>query len=466
MLELHVWGPAFGLPSIDAHCLAAIAYLQQAVPRGKWQLIACSDPGLSPSNTLPALRNGDIWIGGFRNIFHYVAQFSAGEWILDAGLPEQESADCIAFSSFVESHGQPLLDLSLYVSSQNYTNTTRPLYNKIQPFPLPYLTPPSLRASAKLRTSHLGLSSLDIDTDGPPPTEPSIVPTSLRRPKTTLSSLLAASPETSAQIRLSALATSFFEPLHDLRRKKAFFVSDTQFSSLDCLALGYLALMLVPDLPQPWLSRTMRENFPGLCAWTEELCRTVFGKEKVTLEDAFLGSASASQGKEAELDVRLKRLRGRDHLPWRPPYNRGVVDVGGVFLSGVMESVPVLGGLGRSTRMRSHSGAKMAEEEGQGSSSSWKFLGLVGSVIVGLGMGVGYLLHQGVISIPGEEPKLQTQTERPSDMGHLGEALGFYGNQTDMMAQRQRAMESEPHGEPVVEVEVGGGIVRSTETVS
>jgi hypothetical protein len=51
MLELHVWGPAFGLPSIDAHCLAAIAYLQQAVPRGKWQLIASSNPVQSPTST-------------------------------------------------------------------------------------------------------------------------------------------------------------------------------------------------------------------------------------------------------------------------------------------------------------------------------------------------------------------------------------------------------------------------------
>jgi sorting and assembly machinery component 37 len=112
-LELYVWGPAFSLPSIDPHCLAAIAYLQQAVRPGEWQLIATSDPTLSPISTLsspppssfallsvadelPALRNGDIWIGGFRNIFHYIAQYSAGEWVLDAGLSEQESADCIA----------------------------------------------------------------------------------------------------------------------------------------------------------------------------------------------------------------------------------------------------------------------------------------------------------------------------------------------------------------------------------
>ena len=332
------------------------------------------------------------------------------------------------FSSFVESHGQPLLDLSLYVSSQNYTSTTRPLYNTIQSFPLPYLTPPSVRAAAKARTSHLGLSSLDIDTDA---------------------------NETSAQIRLTALAIDFFEPLQHLRGKKAYFVSDSQFSSLDCLALGYLALMLVPELPQPWLSRTMKEKFPSLCTWTEELRETVFGKEKVTLEDAFLISSN-----DSELDVRLKRLRGRSHLPWKPPYNRGALDVGGVFLSGLAESIPIVGTLSKSTRMKPHGKGK----EDEMPASSWRYLGLFGSVIAGLGMGLGYMLHQGILSIPGEESERERQ--RPSDLGHLGEALGFYGNQTEIMAQRQRAMESQPHGEPVVEVEVGSGMVRSTETVS
>lgn len=32
VLRLHVWGPALGLPSIDAECLAAITYLAYALP--------------------------------------------------------------------------------------------------------------------------------------------------------------------------------------------------------------------------------------------------------------------------------------------------------------------------------------------------------------------------------------------------------------------------------------------------
>ena len=65
MLELHVWGPAFSLPSIDAQCLATIAYLVKAVPKTEWVLVASSDPSVSPNSTsmvliailLPAIVN-------------------------------------------------------------------------------------------------------------------------------------------------------------------------------------------------------------------------------------------------------------------------------------------------------------------------------------------------------------------------------------------------------------------------
>jgi sorting and assembly machinery component 37 len=39
VFELHVWGPAFGLPSIDAQCLAIIAYFIQCLPAADWVLI-------------------------------------------------------------------------------------------------------------------------------------------------------------------------------------------------------------------------------------------------------------------------------------------------------------------------------------------------------------------------------------------------------------------------------------------
>lgn len=49
-LELHIWGPAFGLPSIDAECIAAVAYLNASLPLTAWTLVASYDPSLSPTS--------------------------------------------------------------------------------------------------------------------------------------------------------------------------------------------------------------------------------------------------------------------------------------------------------------------------------------------------------------------------------------------------------------------------------
>ena len=42
-LELHVWGPGFGLPSIDPECIATITYCQRVIPEGQWSLVASYD---------------------------------------------------------------------------------------------------------------------------------------------------------------------------------------------------------------------------------------------------------------------------------------------------------------------------------------------------------------------------------------------------------------------------------------
>ena len=44
VLELHVWGPAFGLASIEAECIATIAYCHRVIPEGGWSLVASHNP--------------------------------------------------------------------------------------------------------------------------------------------------------------------------------------------------------------------------------------------------------------------------------------------------------------------------------------------------------------------------------------------------------------------------------------
>ena len=96
MLELHVYPPAFSLPSIDAHCISTIAYFSAAIPASEYKLIATT-PNNNPTGELPALRNGSIWIGGWANIVDYMRKLNP-EWDLDAkaDLESMEKADVIA----------------------------------------------------------------------------------------------------------------------------------------------------------------------------------------------------------------------------------------------------------------------------------------------------------------------------------------------------------------------------------
>ena len=47
-IVLHVWPGQWALPSFDPQCLAALLYLQLAIP-GQFRVAECSNPDLSPT---------------------------------------------------------------------------------------------------------------------------------------------------------------------------------------------------------------------------------------------------------------------------------------------------------------------------------------------------------------------------------------------------------------------------------
>lgn len=219
-------------------------------------------------------------------------------------------------------------------------------------------------------------------------------------------------------------------------------------SSLDCLALGYLCLMLVPELPQPWLAKTMRRKFPDLCTWTQGLRREVFGPD-VGIEEALTPD---------------KKEKKRNQLPWKAPANGGVMGVGGVFLSSIADSIPIVGQLRRNTRMRQHGGKTPEEEE----SSEWRTLTVLSSILAGVGLVAGYMFHQGLIAFPSSEEPEKLRGGGLGAFGEAGDMLSLYANQMDQQVHQQRIMEREMSGSqtvPVVEVEVGPDGVKSNESV-
>ncbi|KAI9810177.1 MAG: hypothetical protein M1827_006623 [Pycnora praestabilis] len=469
VLELHVWGPAFSLPSIDVQCLATIAYFTQSVPKGEWALIASSDPSPSPTKDLPALRNGSTWVGGFRNIIDYIRQYSDGQWDLDSELEQHEKADCSAFSSFLETNGQLLLDLSLYGSTQNYTSVTRSAYSSILPWPTQYFIPPKRREAAKARTTHLGLSAVDFDNAGNTKVGESStnsqIPESLRtRPKQTLSSLLGQAQHTN-HFRLNPLMTSFLEPLQDLLEKKRFLLSESKPSSLDCQAVAYLALSLYPDLPQSWLAETMRTKFGRLCAYVHDLRQTFYGGA-VNVEDALPSSRNINSQDSAQQE-RDQRARGKLMLPWLVPESEGLLGIGSLLVENIADSIPIISQFRTASRLRdAHLADALTDEDKSQVKASDKalrreLLTQIATVTVGVSAFVGYLFYTGIVSISSGEAEADNQEEgieraNLGDMGEAGAALAALANQMDhdVVVFENEKERNRPGAEPVVEVGV------------
>ncbi|KAJ5703409.1 hypothetical protein N7493_011798 [Penicillium malachiteum] len=418
-LQLHVWGPAFSLPSIEAQCLAAISYCSLALPKDSWELVASSDPSVSPTGELPALQNGSIWVSRFRNIVDYIRKYSNGEWDLDRDLDESDRADNTAFSSFVESRGQALIDLSLYVTSQNYYGNTSPAYGSLLQWPNQWILPPKLHSAAKTRTEHLGLSSLDLQAmedqrqrEHSAAVAAGHIPRNfIQQPRETVSGLLGRTSQQN-HFRIDALTGEFFEPLEAMLGQKSSLLAASTPSSLDCVALGYLSLALIPDLTQPWLRDAMRAKAPRLSAYTERMRTSCFGETRIEAVHAFSPESAPPSS-----------------LPWRAPGRISVTAVGTTLLSTLADSTPFLSEIRRNNRLKQEvesvdSGLSPRERAAvsmYADASKKDMYVSVAAVVGGVAALVGYMFHAGLIAISSGEDEPEEEEEEFSDYLDSGE---------------------------------------------
>lgn len=209
-LELHVWGPGLGLPSLDAECLAALAYVSAAVtdrsafrvvhvdlgaadaPGGRGTAVAdvpaLHDLGPSAVGVSDSGSSSGIWTtGGFAGVVEYLRQpdvLATGlVRDLDAAYHSQTTstststgtappssqpsrgasaaADLLAYTTHLRSSAPPLVALSLYASAANWAASARPAWTALVPWPLGWVAVPTIRrarvAEARPVAQGLGL---------------------------------------------------------------------------------------------------------------------------------------------------------------------------------------------------------------------------------------------------------------------------------------------------------------------
>lgn len=226
--------------------------------------------------------------------------------------------------------------------------------------------------------------------------------------------------------------------------KEKFFFGGDRPSSLDCLAVGYLALALFPDLPQPWLADMIGTGFGRLGGYVHNLVGPFFGGA-VSVEQALVGAGSSAEQDKTEVDAgRKQRAPEKGPLPWKAPERGGLLAVGSLVLENVLDSIPLVDQLRASNRL-----SRAADESGYMSEEEKKQVRAVATarrrelfsqvVTVGAGVSafVGYLFYNGIISLStdggGEEEG--GEKRNLADMGEAGAMLAM-ANYTDGAATR------------------------------
>lgn len=257
---------------------------------------------------MPALRDtaSDVWVTGFHPIVSYLSALDP-RWDLDAAHAhhhQHHRHHLTAYTTFLQTTAPPLLALSLYVSSANWAAATRPAFTTLLPFPLAWTEPPAVRRRMCHVAAHLGLSDLNIDAAGREDEGSSTddrgflkIPERLR-PRGPRGVRAALSPEQTALFRLEAAAgEGCLAVLEDLKRQgeldgRRFFwfgndhdddgkttttAAQDKPTSLDCLAFAYLSLMLVPEVPRPWLRDLIRRRYECLSLYVDGIRDEILG---------------------------------------------------------------------------------------------------------------------------------------------------------------------------------------------
>lgn len=134
------------------------------------------------------------------------------------------------------------------------------------------------------------------------------------------------------------MTAELFEPLEEILNGKGYFLRTREDgpTSLDCLALGYLSLALVPELPNSWLRDAMRSKAPQVTAYTERMGKEIFGV--VELEHAL--PTDDTQRSRSSI------------LPWQAPQRARLATIGSTLYNTLADATPIWKDIRLNNRMK------------------------------------------------------------------------------------------------------------------
>lgn len=256
LCTLHIWPGRWNLPSIDPTCIAAVFYLQLTIP-GKFEVVECTNPDVSPSGKLPFLTHGHATVTSVPAIISFVSSLakstSSGARDLDASLSVPQRAKRTAWCSHVEAKIGDLVAYSFYSLDDNFWKLTNPTMASMLPIPQRYYVLGRIREMHRPRLEAAGLWTQAAS-------EPEKDSFGKRQKKDDPKDEYARAFE---RDKVSAQAKASFALYAKLLNGKKFLFGERS-TILDVYLASYTLLLLDPPFPDQFMRRILEESYPTL----------------------------------------------------------------------------------------------------------------------------------------------------------------------------------------------------------
>ncbi|KAL7283375.1 hypothetical protein ACG7TL_002805 [Trametes sanguinea] len=270
-IVLHLWPKHKDLLSFDPASVAALLYLQLALP-GHFSVAYCANPDLSPSGQLPFLTQGLYHASGLSSIIAFVRRHPNAR-NLDAGLSPLETAQLTARIAHVDSCYGDLVNHMLYSLHENWIDVTRPALISMLPVPQRYYVPARLRESHKARLEAVELWDVPEVEEEEPEEQRRVVFGKRRKHRP--------DPEahhfkkTFNREQVVERARALFDVYDRLLGDDRFFMGNEWPTTLDVLFAAHSHVLLDLQLPDPLVTSAIT-SYPRLVAHCRSVLSTAF----------------------------------------------------------------------------------------------------------------------------------------------------------------------------------------------
>ncbi|KJA27465.1 hypothetical protein HYPSUDRAFT_179521 [Hypholoma sublateritium FD-334 SS-4] len=277
---LYIWPSQWELPSFDPLCLAAVLYLQLAIPR-QFSVIECSSPDGSPTGQLPCLVHEQYAVALYPSIVKYISGLQTADFKtypradLDASLSHKEKAQKVAWHAHAESHLGDLVYHYLYSNQENWRKLTGTALASMFPVPQKYYVPQRIRDSYRERLLAAGLWKNFVEETAESPFPRDVKPLETKK-ELHKNPAISQAFERGKVLQKVQTELDIYQKLLDGKS----FIFRNQLSSVDVLVAAHILLLTNPPYPDVLLKNLLVEIYPTLSSHAQSVFNAALGEGK------------------------------------------------------------------------------------------------------------------------------------------------------------------------------------------